>query len=131
LATEVTILSSSRKDVVLAGLSIVAAAGVLWLFIVCCWSAAADAQGAVAFVFAVPYFESGLVSVVLAWSARRWLGGRIALGAAVGLAVFIGLFYGAASVPRLRFFSDGVIRLVADAYKGMTGKSPFQADEGY
>jgi hypothetical protein len=117
--------------VLLASLSIVASGVVLGLFLLCCWSAAADAQGAVAFIFAGPIFVIGiLVSLVLAWFARRWRGGVIALCAAVALGVFIAAFYGAASVPRLRFFSNGVIGLVADAYEAVTGKSPFQADKG-
>jgi len=104
---------------------------VLGLFLLCCWSAAADAQGAIAFIFAAPIFGIGLVlSLVLAWIARRWRGGRLGLAAAAGLAVFIALFYGAVSVPGLDSFPNGVIRLVADGYKTLTGKTPFEADKG-
>lgn len=130
--THVTPRSSpTRKHILLSCLSVAASVAVLALFLLCCWSAAADAQGAVAFVFALPLFVIGIVlSIVLAWMARRWRGGLIALGAAAALGVFIGLFYGAASQPRFRFFSDAVIRLVADEYKKVTGKSPFEADKG-
>jgi hypothetical protein len=82
---------------------------VLGLFLLCCWSAAADAQGAVAFVFALPIFGLGLlVSLVLAWIARGWRGGRAALGAAAAISVFIALFYGAGFVPRLGSFPNRV-----------------------
>ena len=111
--------SGSRKHIVLATLSVVVTIAVLGLFILCCWSAAADAQGAVAFVFAAPLFGLGIViATVLAWVARRWRGGVLAMGAAVSLGVFITLFYAAASVPGLRFFSELA-----------TGKTPFAAEK--
>ncbi|HET6982371.1 MAG TPA: hypothetical protein VFI53_09525 [Myxococcaceae bacterium] len=103
----------------------------LGLFLLCCWSAAADAQGAIAFIFAAPIFGIGLLlSFVLAWSARRWRGGRLGLFAAAGLATFIALFYGATSVPGLLSFPNAVIHLVASGYKMLTGKTPFEADKG-
>ena len=112
--------SGSRKHFVLATLSIAVTIATLGLFILCCWSAAADAQGAVAFVFAAPLLGIGIViSTILAWVARPWRGGVLAMGAAVGLGVFITLFYAAASVPGLRFFS----------YTLATGKTPFAADK--
>ena len=132
LANHVTITPSrSSKHIVLGVLSIAGTLALLYVFLVCCWSAAADAQGAVAFLFAVPIFELGiLLSVVLAWFARPWRGGRLALVAAIGFTAFLAVFYGARLVPGLRPFPYVVIHLVADAYKQVTGKTPFEADKG-
>lgn len=101
------------------------------LFVLLCWTAAADAQGAVAFFIYVLVF---LILIGL----NFYLGKRVSAETHFGLvlkrisqilAVFILIFYISGFVG-LTSFSQKVIELVAQSFELITGKTPLQWDKG-
>lgn len=103
----------------------------LVLFISLCWTAAADAQGAIAFFVYSPVllFLIGL---------NLYLGKRVPAGMCFGLALkrisqmlplFILFFYVSGFVG-LSSFSKKVIELVSDGFELATGKTPLQWYKG-
>lgn len=100
------------------------------LFLLCCWSASADAQGAVAFIFMAPVMGAGVVTAfVLALLAESWRFNKVAMRSSVGLALLLALFYVSAFLPGLRFISSGMIQLVAEGFEWATGKTPYASDK--
>ncbi|MCM2278732.1 MAG: hypothetical protein NDJ89_11715 [Oligoflexia bacterium] len=102
-------------------LSLALAFSAFWLFLSLCWTAAADAQGAIAFIFYAPVLAILLTAAFL-------IGRRTARFVSLVLVLFIAFFY-AAPLIGWSAFSDGVIGLVADSFEAVTGKSPMQWDK--
>lgn len=101
------------------------------LFISLCWTAAADAQGAIAFFIYSPV-------LILLMIFNFYLGRRVSAEMRFGLvlkrlsqilAIFI-LFFYASGFLGMTWFSNKVIPLVSDGFEMVTGKTPMQWDKG-
>lgn len=123
-------MSSNKKTIVAGALGFVLAFLSLALFISLCWTAAADAQGAIAFFVFAPVL---IVLLVGSYLLSRFAGnaiGRITKKVSMVLAVFYIAFYIAPFVG-LGKFTDSVIGGVAKSFKAMTGKTPMEWDKNY
>ena len=115
---------------VLLTIFVISLLAIIGLFILLCWTAAADAQGAIGFFIYAP--------VLLLIGLNFYLGRRVSAEMHFGiilkkisqmLAVFIIFFYISGFVG-LTSFSNKVIEVVSDTFKMITGKSPMQWDKG-
>jgi hypothetical protein len=102
----------------------------LVLFLYGCWTAAADAQGAVGFIFLGPLSSAlALGALLLAREAVRlgagagaWAAGGVA-GAVLALQL---TFFGCAFTPACRSFPHAVVSAVSSAYTAITGVTPYE-----
>lgn len=118
-----------RQGSWLAASSVALAAGIV-LFLLSCFSAASDAQGAILFLFTTPIITVSIVAgAAFAWRAEKqgaragrglWWGGTASF-------IFFVLFIVAALVPALRSFPESVIGAVAWGYERLSGESPYAA----
>ena len=99
----------------------------LALFVLSCFSAASDAQGAILFIFTLPLCA---LLCAAAWFINRATKARPAASIAVvwgargGLAV-LALFLASVFVPPLQVVPDLMIGGVSRAFEAMTGLSPY------
>lgn len=101
------------------------------LFILLCWTAAADAQGAIGFFVYAPV-------LLLLMGLNFYLGKRVSAEMHFGLvlkkisqilALFILFFYISGFIGP-KSFSHKVIGAVSDGFELVTGKTPMQWDKG-
>lgn len=101
------------------------------LFFLLCWTAAADAQGAIAFVVYAPVLMvllfGGYQLGKLAAKEKRV--GNFGLRLSQILSILILVFYLSPFIGMGKF-SSNVIQFVAQTFEKMTGKSPMQWDRG-
>ena len=118
-----------RQGSWLAASSVALAAGIV-LFLLSCFSAASDAQGAILFLFTTPIITVSLVvGAAFAWRAEK-LGapaGRTLRWGGIAAFLFLVVFIAAALVPALRRFPESVIGAVAWGYERLSGESPYAA----
>lgn len=119
------------KKAIAAGIgSILIELFVIALFYLMCWTAAADAQGAIAlFLFAPVVFAFSIGSFILGkYAAKTWRLGHFTKIVAIVLLAFLTTFY-ASSIAGYSGFSDAVIDFTSGTFKTFTGKTPMEWDK--